>query len=207
VTYHQLTFRKGTVLSARFAPDNRTVIYSAAWSGKDPELFSTRQDSIESRPVGLSQVDLLGISSKGEIAISLKPTALQGFFGTLGTLGRTPLTGGTAPREMLENVEWSDWSPDGSNLLVVRTVGNENRIEYPVGKVVYKVAVPASESRFVSIPNGAMIVAQSPSLILTEGARQNRLETSPACMDWPGHRRMTKFGSLRTPRSLPSPGA
>jgi serine/threonine protein kinase len=38
VTYHQLTFRKGTVLSARFAPDNRTVIYSAAWSGKDPEL-------------------------------------------------------------------------------------------------------------------------------------------------------------------------
>ena len=142
VTYHQLTFRKGTVLSARFAPDNRTVIYSAAWSGKDPELFSTRQDSIESRPVGLSQVDLLGISSQGEIAISLKPAPLQGFFGTLGTLGRTPLTGGTAPREILENVEWADWSPDGSKLLVVRTVGNENRIEYPEGNVVYKVAVP-----------------------------------------------------------------
>jgi dipeptidyl aminopeptidase/acylaminoacyl peptidase len=88
-------------------------------------------------------VDLLGISSKGEIAISLKPTPLTGFFGTLGTLGRTPLTGGTAPREVLENVEWSDWSPDGENLLVVRTVGNENRIEYPVGKVIYKVAVPA----------------------------------------------------------------
>jgi dipeptidyl aminopeptidase/acylaminoacyl peptidase len=87
-------------------------------------------------------VDLLGISSKGEITISLKPTPLQGFFGTLGTLGRTPLTGGTAPREVLENVEWSDWSPDGENLLVVRTVGSENRIEYPVGKVVYKVAVP-----------------------------------------------------------------
>jgi eukaryotic-like serine/threonine-protein kinase len=142
VTYHQLTFRKGTVLSARFAPDNRTVIYSAAWSGLAPELYSTRADSIESRPLGLSQVDLLGISSTGEIAVSLKPTPLAGFFGTDGTLGRTPLTGGTAPREMLENVEWSDWSPDGSNLLVVRTVGNENRIEYPAGKVVYKVVVP-----------------------------------------------------------------
>ena len=142
ITYHQLTFRKGTVLSARFAPDNRTVIYSAAWGGSPPELFSTRQDSIESRPVGLSQVDLLGISSQGEIAVSLKPTPLQGFFGTLGTLGRTPLTGGTAPREMLENVEWSDWSPDGSNLLVVRTVDNGNRIEYPAGKVVYKAAAP-----------------------------------------------------------------
>lgn len=143
VTYHQLTFRKGTVLSARFAPDNRTVIYSAAWGGSDPELFSTRQDTIESRPVGLRQVDLYGISSQGELAVSLKPQSLQGFFGTLGTLGRTPLTGGTAPREVLENVEWSDWSPDGSNLLVVRTVDNENRIEYPAGKVIYKIPAPA----------------------------------------------------------------
>jgi len=142
VTYHQLTFRKGTVLSARFAPDNRTILYSAAWSGNAPELFSTRQDSIESRPVGLSQVDLLGISSQGEIAISLRPVPLLGFFGTLGTLGRTPLTGGTAPREVLEGVEWSDWSPDGANLLVVRTVGNENRMEYPSGKVIYKLPAP-----------------------------------------------------------------
>jgi len=148
VTYHQLTFRKGTVLNARFAPDNRTVVYSAAWAGQAPELFSTRSDSIESRPLGLSQVDLLGISSQGEIAVSLKPAANQGFFGSHGTLGRTPLTGGTSPREMLENVEWSDWSPDGSNLLVVRGVGNENRIEYPVGKVVYKVAAP----RWISNP-------------------------------------------------------
>jgi serine/threonine protein kinase len=143
VTYHQLTFRKGTVLAARFAPDNRTILYSAAWGGKDPELFSTRQDSIESRPVGLTQVDLFSISSKGEIAVSLKPTPLAGFFGTSGTLGRTPLTGGTAPREMLENVEWSDWSPDGSNLLVVRTVDDEERIEYPAGKIVYRLKVPA----------------------------------------------------------------
>ena len=142
ITYHQLTFRKGTVLSARFAPDNRTVIYSAAWGGNDPELFSTRQDSIESRPIGLTQVDLLSISSQGELAVSLKPATLPGFFGTLGTLGRTPLTGGTAPREMLENVQWSDWSPDGSKLLIARTVGNETRIEYPVDKVVYKAAAP-----------------------------------------------------------------
>jgi serine/threonine protein kinase/DNA-binding beta-propeller fold protein YncE len=142
VTYHQLTFRKGTVLSARFAPDSRTIIYSAAWGGSPPELFSTRQDSVESKPMGVSQVDLLGVSSQGEVSVSLKPAPLQGFFGTQGTLGRTPLTGGTAPREMLENVEWSDWSPDGSNLLVVRTVDQKNRIEYPPGKVVYAVDVP-----------------------------------------------------------------
>ncbi len=43
---------------------------------------------------------------------------------------------------MLENVEWSDWSPDGSSLLVVRTVDNANRIEYPAGKVIYKSTLP-----------------------------------------------------------------
>ena len=142
VTYHQLTFRKGTVLNAHFAPDNRTVIYSAAWAGLQPELFSTREDSIESRPLGLSQVDLLGISSQGEMAVSLKPKPQPGFFGTVGTLGRTPLTGGTSPREVLENVEWSDWSPDGSSFLVVRIVENETRMEYPAGKIVYKMALP-----------------------------------------------------------------
>lgn len=143
ITYHQLTFRKGTILSARFAPDSRTIIYSAAWGASPPELFSTRKDSVESRPVGLSHVDLLGVSSQGEIAVSLKPTPLQGFFGTTGTLGRTPLTGGTAPREMLENVEWSDWAPDGSSLMVVRTVDQQNRIEFPQGKIIFKVDAPA----------------------------------------------------------------
>ncbi len=140
--YHQLTFRRGTILSARFAPDHTTVIYSASWDGKNAELYSTKQDGIESRPVGLSQVDLFGISPAGELAISLHPTSLPGFFGTSGTLGRTPLTSGTAPREMLDNVEWADWSPDGSNLLVVRSMDNENRLEYPTGNVIYKLASP-----------------------------------------------------------------
>jgi eukaryotic-like serine/threonine-protein kinase len=142
ITYHQLTFRKGTVLSARFAPDNHTVIYSAAWAGQPPELFSTHLDSIESRPLGLNDASLLGISSQGELAVSLKPTEQQGLMSILGTLARTTLTGGSAPREVLENVEWSDWSPDGSTLLIVRSVDNENRIEYPAGKVIYKTPFP-----------------------------------------------------------------
>jgi eukaryotic-like serine/threonine-protein kinase len=142
LTYHQLTFRKGTVLSARFAPDNHTVIYSAAWGGQPSELFSTHLNSIESRPLGLNDTSLLGISSQGELAVSLKPKIAAGLMSVQGTLGRTTLTGGSAPREILENIEWSDWSPDGSNLLVVRTVNNENRIEYPADKVIYKVTFP-----------------------------------------------------------------
>jgi len=143
LVYHQLTFRKGTILSARFAPDNRTVLYSAAWGGQPPELFSTHVDSAESRPLGLRDTSLLAVSSQGELAMSLKPTEQPGLMSVQGTLARTTLTGGSAPREILENVEWSDWAPDGSNLLVVRTVDNENRVEYPIGKVIYKTALPS----------------------------------------------------------------
>ena len=48
-----------------------------------------------------------------------------------------PLSGG-APREILENVNDADWSPDGSTLAVSRTVGGKNRIEYPIGTVRYE---------------------------------------------------------------------
>ena len=32
--YRQLTFRRGTVRNARFAPDGKTIVYSAAWEGR-----------------------------------------------------------------------------------------------------------------------------------------------------------------------------
>jgi len=55
----------------------------------------------------------------------------------LGTLARAPIAGG-APRPILEDVEWADWGPDGTNLAVVRNVGGRDRLEYPIGKVLYQ---------------------------------------------------------------------
>jgi serine/threonine protein kinase len=46
--YHPLTFRRGIVLSARFAPDGKTVVYSAAWEGTPLNLFTTRPESPQS---------------------------------------------------------------------------------------------------------------------------------------------------------------
>jgi Tol biopolymer transport system component len=55
----------------------------------------------------------------------------------MGTLARAPLSGG-APREMLEQVQWADWGPDGNNLAVVRDMDGRNRLEYPVDKPLYQ---------------------------------------------------------------------
>jgi dipeptidyl aminopeptidase/acylaminoacyl peptidase len=54
-----------------------------------------------------------------------------------GTLARAPLIGG-APREVVEQVHWADWSPNGSELAIVRDEGGRNRLEYPVGKALYE---------------------------------------------------------------------
>jgi eukaryotic-like serine/threonine-protein kinase len=134
--YHLLTYRRGTIRMARFAPDGQTVVYSAAWEGGPFEIFSTRFGTPESRSIGVPGAEILGISSAGEMAVLLRSKQTKSQVYT-GTLARVPLGGG-APREILENIQWADWSPDGSNFAIVRDVNGRNRLEYPAGKVLYE---------------------------------------------------------------------
>jgi eukaryotic-like serine/threonine-protein kinase len=145
-SYRQLTFRRGTVWNARFAPDGRTVVYSATWGANPLEVFSVRAGGVESRPLGLPEgASLLSISSAGEMAVLLRREYL-GQFTSRGTLARMPLDGGS-PREVLENVQEADWSPDGTQLAVVRWVDGANRVEYPVGKTLYETRGYVSDLR------------------------------------------------------------
>jgi serine/threonine protein kinase/Tol biopolymer transport system component len=134
--YRQLTFRRGSIRSARFAPDGQTILYSAAWQGNPVDVFTARPEAPESRSMGLRRTQLMSISSTSEMAVLLDSKAI-GTWVTMGTLARAPLAGG-APREVLENVQWADWSPDGSTFLVVRDLGGMNRLEYPIGKPLYQ---------------------------------------------------------------------
>ena len=69
--YRQLSFRRGTVRNARFAPDGQTILYSAAWEGEPLEIFSKTAEGPESRPLGFSGADLVAIASTGEMAMSV----------------------------------------------------------------------------------------------------------------------------------------
>ena len=133
--YHQLTFRRGTVFGARFVPDGQSVIYSAGWEGQPIGLYSTRPDNPESMPLGHSGVHILGMSSTGEMAVSLRTRS--GAFQQFGTLARLPLAGG-APREILDQVNWADWSKDGSSLAIARRQNGFGQLEFPIGKPLYK---------------------------------------------------------------------
>jgi DNA-binding winged helix-turn-helix (wHTH) protein/Tol biopolymer transport system component len=151
--YQQLTFRRGYIWSARFAPDKQTVIYSAMYDGKPIELYATRPETSESRALGLTDMAVLSISKAGELAVLLKPIIT---YSTRGTLARMPMTGG-APRELLNNVQDADWSPDGKELAVIHWESGIGRIEYPIGHVLYEAKAPEWISSIRVSPRGDRI--------------------------------------------------
>jgi serine/threonine protein kinase/WD40 repeat protein len=137
ISFRQITFRRGIVYSARFTPDVRTIIYSAAWDGKPSDLYSTRDDNPESRSLGFPGAQIAGISSAGEMAVLLRSRV--GVFELYGTLARLPVAGG-APREVLDEANWADWSGDGLTLAISHDQDGFDQLEFPIGKVLYRTA-------------------------------------------------------------------
>jgi eukaryotic-like serine/threonine-protein kinase len=151
--FRQITFSRGEVGSALFAPDGQTVVYSAAWEGAPFEVFINRPESPESRPFGLPSAEVLAISKSGEMAIILAPRRTKAFVRT-GRLARISIAGG-APRDILDDVQFADWSPDGKDLAIVRDVGAKCRIEYPIGKTLYETSGWISHPRIS--PDGGLV--------------------------------------------------
>ncbi len=141
--FHQLTYRSGTVYRARFAHDGSSILYSAAWEGKAVELFTTRYGSVESRSLASDTV-VAAISSKDQVAVLLNTKVIPA--GSLllakGTLALLPIEGG-APRPVLADVEYADWTPDGSGMAIIRAPEGQprelrtNLLQFPADQTIY----------------------------------------------------------------------
>jgi len=174
--YQRLTFRRGMIWAARFAPDGQTVIYSATWQGEQQQLYSTRPESSESRPLGQLDTDLLAISTLGEMAIALHPSRPGTGWGVKGTLAQMPITG-SAPRPVLQDVFCADWASDGKQLAIVRVVKGRNRLEFPSGTVLYETDTPIHQLRFS--PNGDWIAfKEGSSIAVVDLARRRKTLSS-----------------------------
>jgi Tol biopolymer transport system component len=146
VKFTPLTYRSLPVFRALFAPDGRTVILSQALEGNRPEIFTLAPEYPEPRPLGVTDAQLLSVSSKGELALLTHARYIHHRL-FIGTLSRMPLGGG-APREVVEGVREADWAPDGQSLAIIRTVDGKDRLEYPIGKVLYATGGYVSDVRF-----------------------------------------------------------
>jgi Tol biopolymer transport system component len=146
VSYQQMSYRPQTIFRAAFAPDGKTIVFSAAYEGSVPVLYTIQPEYPEARPTGLTGVQLLSVSRRGELAVLTHANYIAHRL-FRGTLARMPLGSG-APREILENVEEADWNPDGSDLAIIRELDGKSRLEYPVGKILYQTAGYVSDLRF-----------------------------------------------------------
>jgi len=154
--FHRLTFRRGEVRSARFSPDGETIVYSAAWDGRPPEVFVVSRRATEARPLGVENSEILSVSPSAELAILLRRDRVT----NLGTLARVPLAGGL-PREIAENVLQADWAPDGQSLAIIRQQGDRTRIEYPIGTVRHETPHYVRDVRIA--PDGKRLAILEPS--------------------------------------------
>ncbi len=135
--FQQVSFHRGNVIRARFAPDGKTVVYSGFLNGAAPDTYVIRSEYPEPTPAGLHGGLLLSISRQGQMAVLVRPGNMA-HFQALGTLAVAPLGGGAA-REMLDQVYDADWSPDGNDLAVIDRDNNQWRVQYPIGKTILEV--------------------------------------------------------------------
>jgi hypothetical protein len=146
--FQQLTFRRGSIISARFSPDGKTVVYAAALEGAHPELYTAQENSPESRSLGIKARFLDSVSRTGEMAFRLR------LEGGPPVLARAPLGGGAAPREILDYVSGAAWDPDG-RLAVIHREGAKVQLEWPIGTAL---AESATEFSYLRIsPDGKLL--------------------------------------------------
>jgi hypothetical protein len=130
----QVTFRRGNIMAARFAPDG-SIVHGASWNDQPLELYVSLRGIPEARGLGIS-ASIHAVSKNGELAISLGRKAEIGFQ-YAGTLARVGIGGG-APRPIANDVYEADWSPDGKQLAICRRNKAAFRIEFPIGTPVFE---------------------------------------------------------------------
>jgi len=165
-TFREISFRRGSLLAARFAPDPRSAIYSASWEGNPEAVFISSPNSTESRELGLPETEVLAVSAAGQMAVLRHFSLSPNRFSHRGTLAQVSI-GADAPRDLLDNVEAADWTPDGRALAVVHVVAGQSRIEYPLGKVLYETPGWISHLRFS--PNGDRLAFIDHNLLGDDG--------------------------------------
>jgi len=147
--FRRLTYQNGNIQTARFAGEDQTYVFTLRVGIRPSELFVGRADATGVRPLNAPKGSrVLAVSSGGEMALLLPG----------GILARATLAG-SSPREILEGVLDADWSPDGRDLAVIRSLeGGQRRLEYPIGTPLFQTqgSLPLLEQVHVS-PDGQRV--------------------------------------------------
>ena len=200
--YQQLSFRRGEVYSARFAPDGQTVIYAASWDGRPVEIFATRTDRARVARVRARgrrcrfdfesgrDARVRGPSRGGGLHPGRYARAGERFRRrcsardldgrAVGRLGRT----GRVIRSSATSTRATSSSTRPAKCCIGRAVGS----------AIPRVSPDGEPSRSSTIPSGATTAARSSSWIALEREKCSR-GSSRRSRGWPGLAMARKCGS------------
>ena len=143
IGFDQKTFDRLVIYGARFLPDGQSIVFSGALSGNRPELFLLPAGARSPRKLAPPGTHLVSVSADGELAVLTGATYINHRL-LVGTLARMAVDG--SPRPLVEQARDADWGPDGS-MAIVRRVAGADRLEYPIGTVLYETSGYVSEPR------------------------------------------------------------
>ncbi len=127
-TFQRLTFRRGVVWRALFAPNTNSLLFTASWEGQPSRTYMTLPESAGlDRLLEAEPAIPMAYSPDGSEVLVLIGTFRPSFVMS-GTLARMPALGGK-PRRILEGAGWAGWSRAGGELAVVRDTGTERVLE------------------------------------------------------------------------------
>ncbi len=151
--YRRLTNETGYIHSARFTPDGESVVFGEARVGGPVELFSTLAAAAGARRFDLPSADVVGVSGNSQMALILDRRH-SGSWLRRGTLAQASLSGG-AVRSLVDAVYDADIARDGASFAVVRQVGPEQRLEFPIGQMLHRTTGWISSPRIA--PDGQRV--------------------------------------------------
>lgn len=132
--FHQLTFRSGKILNARFSPDPEAIVYTARWRPGERETYLLDLKDASSRILPFARGTLEAVSSRGDLLLA---SIGSPHTDSEAVLSRVSMAGGK-PRIVLQQAEAADFDRNGRNLAIVRRNGPASLVEFPPGHVIYK---------------------------------------------------------------------
>lgn len=131
--FHQLTFRSGKILSARFSPEPGKIVYTARWRPGERKTYLLALKDTSSRILPFVSGTLESVSSRGDLLFASMNFAHKN---SGSALSRVSITGGS-PQVVAEQASVADFDRSGRKLAVVRRHGSTSSVEFPPGHVIY----------------------------------------------------------------------
>jgi DNA-binding winged helix-turn-helix (wHTH) protein/dipeptidyl aminopeptidase/acylaminoacyl peptidase len=135
--WKRVTFQRGTVSAARFAPDGE-VLYSASWGGGPWSFYTAPLGSPNPQRLPVEGTHLVAVSTGGEVAFLTQSKEGPPM------LSRASLAGG--PSKDVDRGVWAaDWAADGAEFAVARFImaTGKTQVEWPIGTVIAHVENPS----------------------------------------------------------------